>query len=258
MRPPTNEVRVALAEAKASQRCWLRQHASWRHLALRARRRWRGRCAPPTPAASLISVSRYALGARRTALRAEGAARLCAGRHSRWLPSPPRATRSAPMAWARCAPGRLRQPGRGLALRARRRWRGRRAPGRLHVPPPDHARVASWWWGCRGRRALRAARELCARRALRAPAEGEGGEGCFRHHHARVCGGTLACYRSMCSASRRGAPLQPERLNPQARPIPRTLSACSAQSPLMIGVMTIVMTIVRPLDKRQASRPFSS
>ena len=40
------------------------------------------------------------------------------------------------MAWARCAPGRLRQPGRGLALRARRRWRGRRAPGRLHVPPP--------------------------------------------------------------------------------------------------------------------------
>ena len=92
--------------------------------------------ARPTPAASLISVSRYALGARRTALRAEGAARLCAGRHSRWLPSPPRATRSAPMAWARCAPGRLRQPGRGLALRARRRWRGRRAPGRLHVPPP--------------------------------------------------------------------------------------------------------------------------
>ena len=137
LRPPANEVRVALASrAKASQRCWLRQHASWRHLALRARRRWRGRCAPPTPAASLISVSRYALGTRRTALRAEGAARLCAGRHSRWLRSPPRATRSAPMAWARCAPGRLRQPGRGLALRARRRWRGRRAPGRLHVPPP--------------------------------------------------------------------------------------------------------------------------
>ena len=54
----------------------------------------------PAPAASLISASRYALGARRTALRAEGAVRLCAGRRSRWLPSPPRATRSAPMAWA--------------------------------------------------------------------------------------------------------------------------------------------------------------
>ena len=26
--------------------CWLRQHGSWRRLALRARRRWRGRCAP--------------------------------------------------------------------------------------------------------------------------------------------------------------------------------------------------------------------
>ena len=33
----------------------------------------------PAPAASPISASRYALGARRTALRAEGAARLCAG-----------------------------------------------------------------------------------------------------------------------------------------------------------------------------------
>ena len=57
--------------------------------------------ARPAPAASLISASRYALGARRTALRAEGAARLCAKRRSRWLPSPPRATRSPPRAWAR-------------------------------------------------------------------------------------------------------------------------------------------------------------
>ena len=52
---------------------------SWRRLALRARRRWRGRSARPAPAASPISASRYAHGARRTALRAEGAARLCAG-----------------------------------------------------------------------------------------------------------------------------------------------------------------------------------
>ena len=59
-----------------------------------------------------------------------------------------------------------------------------------------------------------------------------------------------------CESARR-ATVQPERLNPQARPIPRTLSACSAQPPLMIGVMTIVMTIVRPFgDKRQASMPF--
>ena len=38
------------------------------------------------PAASLITASRSALGA-------EGAARLCIGRGSRWLPSPTRATR---------------------------------------------------------------------------------------------------------------------------------------------------------------------
>ena len=96
--------------------------------------------ARPAPAASLISASRYALGARRTALRAEGAARLCARRRSRWLPSPPRATRSAPR-W-RAAPGAwapIRQPGRGPALRARRRRRGRcgvRAP----APAPQGGR----------------------------------------------------------------------------------------------------------------------
>ena len=56
---------------------------------------------------------------------------------------------------------------------------------------------------------------LGARRASRSCAEGEGGEGCFRHHHARACGGKLACYRSMCSASRRAAPLQLKRLTPR-------------------------------------------
>ena len=55
---------------------------SWGRLALRARRRWRGRSARPAPAASPISASRYALGAQRCAPRgrsAHGAARLCAG-----------------------------------------------------------------------------------------------------------------------------------------------------------------------------------
>ena len=98
--------------------------------------------ARPAPAASPISASRYALGARRTALRAEGAARLCAGPpraaqraagcHRRLA----RATRSAPMAWALRARAPIRQPGRGLALRARRRWRRRCTPERLHVLPP--------------------------------------------------------------------------------------------------------------------------
>ena len=91
--------------------------------------------ARPAPATSLISASRYAPGARRTALRAEGAARLCA-RRSCWLPSPGLALRARCRGCGRCAPGRLRQSFRRLALRARRRRRGSCAPGRLHVAPP--------------------------------------------------------------------------------------------------------------------------
>ena len=238
---------------------------SWRRLALRARRRWRGRSARPAPAASPISASRYALGARRCAPRgrsAHGAARLCAGPPraaqplaaidtSRYalgadgvgaarpgacgalagksLPACPcagcasmparswrRLALRARRRWrGRCAPGRLRQPSRGHSLRARRRWRGRCAPGRLHVFTPDNARVASWWMSlsktsCASRRSRGS-----VHKALRAPAECEGGEGGLRHHHAQACRGTLACYRSMCSASRRDAPLQPERPTPR-------------------------------------------
>ena len=95
--------------------------------------------ARPAPAASLISASRYALGARRSAPRAlracvpGGAA---AGCHRRL------ALRARRRWRGRCAPGRLWQPGRRLALRARRRRHGRCAPGRLHVfPPPDNLRA---------------------------------------------------------------------------------------------------------------------
>ena len=45
-----------------------------------------------------------------------------------------------------------------------------------------------------------------------------------------------------CESARRATAT--EAPYPQARPIPRTLSACSAKSSLMIGVMTIVMTII--------------
>ena len=91
----------------------------------------RAREATVRAAASLVAASRYALCARRRG----GAARLCAGPGSRWarLPSPLLAaiTLRARRRWCgRCAPGRLRQPGRRLALRARRRWCGRCArPG---------------------------------------------------------------------------------------------------------------------------------
>ena len=139
--------------------CWLRQHASWRRLALRAQRRWRGRCAPGACGEPDL---RLALRARRSA---HGAARLCAERHSRWLPSPSRATRSAPRAWALRAqapatafspPRATRSAPKAWALRAR-------AP--TCCPPPLTARVASWWWGRPRRRALRAARD--ARRNAR-------------------------------------------------------------------------------------------
>ena len=104
------------------------------------------------PAASLITASRSALGA-------EGAARLCIGRGSRWLPSPTRATRSAPRAWALRArlpaaaeslPRATRSAPKAWALRAR---------ASTFALTPMHAHVASWWWGCRRRRALRAARD---------------------------------------------------------------------------------------------------
>ena len=93
---------------------------------------------------------------------------------------------------------------RRLALRARRRWRGRCAPGRPWQPghclaaratrsapkagalraraptcaPRVTAHVVSWGeWGCRRSRVLRAAREggSVHEGVLRAPAEGEGG-----------------------------------------------------------------------------------
>ena len=87
-----------------------------RRLALRARRRWRGRCAP----------GRLRQPGRGLALRARrrwphGAARLRASRRSRWLPSPPRATRARRRWRGRCAPGRLLQP---IALLPRARVGG--------------------------------------------------------------------------------------------------------------------------------------
>ena len=133
---------LAAARASAASRYALGACSALMAWALRAR----------APAASLITASRSALGA-------EGAARLCIGRGSRWLPSPTRATRSAPRAWALRArlpaaaeslPRATRSAPKAWALRAR---------ARTFALTPMHAHVASWWWGCRRRRALRAARD---------------------------------------------------------------------------------------------------
>ena len=172
--------------------------------------------ARPAPAASLISASRYALGARRSAPRAlracvpGGAA---AGCHRRL------ALRARRRWRGRCAPGRLWQPGRRLALRARRRRHGRCAPGRgrlhVHVIPPDNCARCLLVVGMSKTSCASRCSKRSVQGALRAPAEGEGGEGWSRDHYARACGGTLVCCRSMCSASRRGAPLGSERLLPR-------------------------------------------
>ena len=65
MSPPTNEVRlrVALAEAKASQRCCLRHSMPAGAASRYALGAGGVGAVRPAPAASLISASRYALGA---------------------------------------------------------------------------------------------------------------------------------------------------------------------------------------------------
>ena len=200
---------------------WLRQHASWRRLALRARRRWRGRSARPAPAASLISASRYALGARRCAPRALRACMpggAAAGCHRRL------ALRARRRWRGRCAPGRLRQPGRGHALRARRRWRGRCAPGRLHVFPPITHRVASSGGDVEDVVRFALIETLVARRASRS-CRGRGWGGVFQTLSCTSVRGN-ACVLAQhvqCESARRATATGA--LYPQARPTSRTLSA---------------------------------
>jgi hypothetical protein len=129
--------------------------------------------ARPAPAASLISASRYALGARRTALRAEGA-EPCAPRAL-----PPVCRAAQPMAWAlRARAPAAAQSWPRAARSAPMAWVLRaRAP--TCVPPDNCARcllvVGMLKTSCSSR---------CSRRlgqaALRAPAEGEGGGGVFQ------------------------------------------------------------------------------
>ena len=83
---PVSHVHSA-GERRVGQPLWLRRASAASRYALgacSALMAWALRAR--APAASLITASRSALGA-------EGAARLCIGRGSRWLPSPTRATR---------------------------------------------------------------------------------------------------------------------------------------------------------------------
>ena len=157
-----------------------------------------------------------------------------------WLPASPRVTRSAPMAWAlrarapvaagslpratrsaprwRAAPGAwapIRQPGRGLALRARHQRRRRCTPERPHVLP--RLRTLSPGDGGDVKDVVRFAllETLGATRASRS-CRGRGWGGVSDIIMRKCAGERLrALYRSMCSVSRRGAPLQPERPTPR-------------------------------------------
>ena len=178
----------------------------------------------PAPAASLISAcaTRSALGARRCA---------------------PRALRA-------CVPGGAAAGcHRRLALRARRRDGVQRlGPGRLYGSPVAASRCAL---GTKGVGAARPSAHMCSpgcarcllgmvgmsktscalrcsrrsvQRALRAPAEGEGGGGSQTSSCASVRGNACVLPQHVqCESARRasatGAPY------PQARPTPRTLSA---------------------------------
>ena len=181
--------------------------------------------ARPAPATSLISASRYAPGARRTALRAEGAARLCA-RRSCWLPSPGLALRARCRGCGRCAPGRLRQSSPPRATRTAPKAWELRARALLHVaPPPPLMRALPL--GCGDVEDVvrfTLLETLVARRASRS-CRGRGWGGVVQtsscasvRGNARVLPQHVQC-ASARSAAGIGAP------SPQARPIPRTLSA---------------------------------
>ena len=82
-----------MCTVQAREGCGSRRQPLWLRRASAASRYALGACSAlmawalcaRVPAASLITASR-------SALDAEGAARLCIGRGSRWLPSPTRAT----------------------------------------------------------------------------------------------------------------------------------------------------------------------
>ena len=98
------------------------------------------------------------------------------------VPAPPRATRSAPKAWA---------------LRAR---------ASTFALTPMHAHVASWWWGCRRRRALRAARDARCKARFALLPRARVGRGGPDLHFASVRGNASAPPQHVqCKSERRVA-----------------------------------------------------
>ena len=169
---------LAAARASAASRYALGACSALMAWALRAR----------APAASLITASR-------SALRAEGAARLwpvhragqplAAIADSRYALSAEGVGAARPVACgSRVTASRYALGAEGV---------GATRPGEYICSHPDAcARCLLVVGMSKTSCASRWSRRL-SQGALRAPAEGEDGEGCFRHYHARACGATLAC-----------------------------------------------------------------
>ena len=175
--------------------------------------------ARPAPAASLISAARYTLAARRCATRA-----LCAcvpggtaaGCHRRL------ALRARRRWRGRCAPWRLRQPARRLGLRAQCRL-GAARPGAYKCCPPDNMRTLPLGGGVDDFVRFALLETLGGRRASRS-CRGRGWGGVVQRSSCVACGGD-ACAAAACEV-RVGAARQCNRNTcPPGSADPRTLSA---------------------------------
>ena len=147
-----------------------------------------------------------------------------------WLPASLRVTRSAPMAWALRARAPVAAGSLPRATRSVPKAGALRARAPTCCSPPDNCArcllvVGTSKTSCASR---------CSRRsvqgALRAPAEGEGGEGWSRHHHPRAFGERL-CAAAAC-AVRVGAERRWDRsaLPPGQADPPRFQRVCSSAS----------------------------
>ena len=125
---------------------------------------------------------------------------------------------------------------------AQREGRGVQLLRGVTCVPPDNARArfASWWTcRCRRRRALCADREArCTRRFALLPSA-RVRRGGLRHHHARACRGTLACYFTAACAVRVGAARHCNRSAlPPGQADPPHFERARGCTPLERGIMT--------------------
>ena len=201
-------------------------------------------------AASLIAASRSAFCALRSALCALRSA-LCARRRGRCAPvcragQPLAAIAASRYALGADGVGAARPGACGSLVGAERAAQGADGvaaarPGAYCAPFPILAHVGSWWWGCRRRRAQRAARDArcnaCFELLPRSRVEGSGKVIMTR---VRPPNDRMPLPHVQCESVRRvtgtGAP------SPQATPVPPTGSARTATvraAAVLTGVLVV-------------------